>query len=82
MDILMLYLGAVGVGMIGCISVISVRVNKIASVLHIAFMLFTAVYAMMNFGFLHMLGAILTILVVGMVLAYAVLKTREKKENK
>lgn len=81
MDLLMLYLGAVGVGMIGCLAAVSIRVNKVASICHIAGILFTAIYAQFRFGFLHMMTSVFTILVVGMILAYIVLKTREKRQK-
>lgn len=79
MDLLMLYIGAVGVGLLGCLAATSTRVNRIASIAHYAGLLFMAVYAMFRFGFLHLLGVIVVILGVGMILSYTVVKGRPRK---
>lgn len=80
-DIIWLYLGAVGVGMLGCLSATSVRMNKIASLAHIGGIIFTVIYAWRNYGIAHMLTSVLTIFLVGMILAYIVLKIRDKKSK-
>lgn len=78
MDVLMLYVGAIGVGMLGCLAATSVRINKIASICHYVGLIGMAIYAMFAFGFLHLLGVVFTILIVGAVLSYTVVKAKNK----
>lgn len=78
MDLLMLYLAALGVGMLGCLAATSVRVNKIASVAHYAGLLGLAIYAMFAFGFLHLIGVIFVILFVGAGLSYTIVKRKNR----
>ncbi len=78
MNLLFLYIGAIGVGMLGCLAATSTRVNRIASIAHYAGLLGMAVYAMFAFGFLHLLGVVFTILIVGAVLSYTVVKAKNK----
>jgi len=81
MDLSMFYLAAAGIGLLGCLSAVAKNgfVNKVASICHIAGIVLTVYYGWRNFSVLEMLGAVLTIFLVGMICAYIILKIRKKK---
>lgn len=81
MELLMFYLGTVGIGLIGCLSSIARNpgVNRIASILHFAGIGFTVIYGWINFSILDMLGGVLTIFLVGLITSYVILKIKGEK---
>lgn len=81
MDLLMFYLGAAGIGLIGCLASTARNpgVNRIASILHFVGIGFTVICGWINFSILDMLAGVLTIFLVGMIMSYIILKIRGKK---
>jgi len=81
MDLLMFYLGAAGIGLIGAMAAIAQNpwVNKAASLIHIGGIVFTVIYGWMQFRILDMLSGVFTIFLVGMIVSYIILKLRGKR---
>ena len=81
MSIVLYFLMAVGFGMVGCASVTTKNpmINKALSVVHIGGLLMTGIIGWIKFDLWIMLGGLATVLVIGMVFAYTVLKAGKRK---
>jgi sorbitol-specific phosphotransferase system component IIC len=84
MELLMFYLGAIGVGLIGCVASTALNpfVNKAASILHYLGILITVIYGWKAFSLLDMLGGVLAIFLTGMITSYLFLRLTGRREKK
>jgi hypothetical protein len=81
MDLLMFFLGTVGIGLIGAMAAVARNpwVNKAASLIHIGGIVFTVIFGWMQFRIIDMLSGVFTIFLVGMIVSYIILKLRKER---